>query len=117
MGHIIDKEAYDREVANFLAALTEKTKKFYETQGFSRLTPPVFEIDKGRKFDKVVRNESNRRSVYCYIDKASGGLLKGDWRAVQDHRERGNIFNEDCLAGCDPYGLAYLTGPQYGWGF
>jgi hypothetical protein len=47
--------------------------------------------------------------VYCFVDKETGGLLKGNWKRVEDHRERGNIFNENPLVGCNMYGLDYLT--------
>jgi hypothetical protein len=46
--------------------------------------------------------------AYGFIDLKNGDLLKAaSWKAPAMHA-RGNIFADDMLAGCGPYGMAYL---------
>lgn len=87
-------------------SLLEASLVLYYNQRFAGLTPPKVEIIKGRKFDKIVRVDSSR-SLYCFVNKKTGGLLKGNWKQVEDRLERGNIFNDTPLEGCNPYGLDY----------
>ena len=104
---------YDEAVIRFVKELEKKVGEYNKRNGY--LSTATFAVQKRRKFDKVIRHDSGT-SVYCYIDRATGGLLKGNWKSVEDHRERGNIFNNDPLQGCDPYGLVYIVGPKFGWG-
>jgi len=99
------KLTYEEVLEMFRSTLESKIREHNKKQGFS--VDIKIEINKGRKFDKIVRVDSGR-SVYCFVDRASGGILKGNWKTVEDHRERGNIYNDDPLQGCGPYGPAYL---------
>jgi hypothetical protein len=49
------------------------------------------------------------RSVYCFVDKTNGNILKSaSWKAPAKHA-RGNIFSENNgLENMGPYGAAYL---------
>lgn len=70
------------------------------------------EIVEGRKYDKVVVVDGGR-SAYCWIDRETGALMKGNWKKVEDKRPRGNIFNSNPMIGCNPYGIDYLKIENY----
>jgi|APSaa5957512493_1039668.scaffolds.fasta_scaffold13789_1 hypothetical protein len=61
-------------------------------------------IDWGRKYAKIV----NGSSVYCFVDRTNGNILKSaSWKAPAKGA-RGNIYADDPLKGLGPYGAAYL---------
>ena len=63
----------------------------------------------GNRYAKLIKSYGGQnRSSYGFIDLTNGDLLKAaSWNAPAKHA-RGNIFAPDPLAGCGPYGLAYL---------
>jgi len=66
----------------------------------------------GGKYIKVIDDkygDGESCSVYAFIDKSSGDLLKpASWKAPAKHA-RSNIFNEDYgMSACGYYGVAYL---------
>ena len=62
-------------------------------------------IARGRKYAKIV----NGGSVYCFVDRTNGDILKAaSWKAPAKHA-RGNIYDADPLKGVGPYGAAYLA--------
>ena len=66
------------------------------------------EFETGRKYIKVVkcRKFETGREVYCFIDKATGDILKpASWSAPAKHA-RGNIFGS--ISCCGMHGIAYL---------
>lgn len=90
--------AHDRET--FTKLPQESLEKF--------LT--VLQVSIGRKYAKIARTDGVRpgASVYAFIDMATGNILKpADWRRPAKHA-RGNIYSEEPLACCGPYGVAYL---------
>jgi hypothetical protein len=63
----------------------------------------------GNRYAKIIKSYSERNlSVYGFIDLSNGDLLKAASWAKPAKHARGNIFAPDPLAGCGPYGLAYL---------
>jgi hypothetical protein len=69
---------------------------------------PVITIEPGAKYARIVLTQGPSRSAYGFIDLANGDLLKSDsWKKPAKHA-RGNIFASNPLAGCGPYGMAYL---------
>jgi hypothetical protein len=76
----------------------------------SGLTDPThIETTIGNRYAKLIKSYGGQnRSTYGFIDLRNGDLLKAaSWNAPAKHA-RGNIFAPDPLAGCGPYGLAYL---------
>lgn len=103
---------YSDRLEVFRTTLENKLREYYSNK-FNRCDLPSVQIKSGRKFDKVILVENRSRRSYCWVNKETGGLLKGNWKKVEDHRERGNIFNDDVLKGCNPYGLDYLNMANY----
>ena len=62
-------------------------------------------VNNGKRYSKVVYNGS----VYAFVDKSNGDVLKpASWNAPAKHA-RGNIFNDDYGFGCcGVYSVAYL---------
>jgi len=98
---------YEDALTNFLFLLEKREKEHYARM-FPNLTPGRFEVDRGRKFDKIV-HITNQTSVYAFIKKENGAILKAaSWRAPEPKQyERGNIFNENPLEGTNEYGVNY----------
>ena len=97
--------------------ITEQIEKFRASlenmlvqrhaERFAVLPPPSIEISIGKRFARIIRNDPGA-SAYGFIDLSNGDLLKAaSWKAPAMHA-RGNIFADDMLAGCGPYGMAYL---------
>jgi hypothetical protein len=104
--------SYAEAVSRFLSQVKARIDKHY-AKNLSNLTPPTFEISPGRKYDKVVEvtffAENRSRASYCYIDKTTGDILKGNWKGVTAPKvARGNIFGDDPLTGTNLYGVDYL---------
>lgn len=48
------------------------------------------------------------RSLHCFVDKETGDVYKGSWKAVVKNGRRGNIFEPDISRFMDRYGTRYL---------
>ena len=61
---------------------------------------------------RVVRSDVgnvNSRSVHCFVDMATGDVLKADGWAKPAKHARGNIYDaKNGLGGMSPYGANYL---------
>jgi len=77
----------------------------YMNANFPSLTKPAFKIQELQKRYRIVCNSA----AFCFIDKATGDVLKAaSWAAPAKH-SRGNIFDEsNGLGSIGPYGPAYL---------
>jgi hypothetical protein len=70
------------------------------------LSPRSLELITGQKYIKVAIADGNGRSAYGFIEVSTGNLFKAaSWRAPAKG-VRGNIYQENPLAGCGPYGIA-----------
>ena len=98
---------YSDSLANFLKLVTERSIRHF-AKNYPTLTPPTYMVIHGRKYDRVI-SDDGQRSAYCWIDTATGGIMKGSWKAVEDKRPRGNIFDADPLKGTNIYGVDYLN--------
>jgi hypothetical protein len=98
---------YEEALRNFLLKLEERENKHIKEK-FSNLTPSRFVVDRGRKFDKIVKINT-QETVYAFIKKENGAILKpASWRAPEPKQyERGNIFNDNPLEGTGEYGVNY----------
>lgn len=81
---------------------------------FPGLTPSVLEMTDGRRYvriDSIVDNGAGQRSVWAFIDKFTGDVLKpATYKAPAKHA-RGNLFDSDGgVSKLTPYGPAYLKG-------
>jgi hypothetical protein len=92
------------EFISFYQAVEKMIVSFY-TKEFSNVPAPVIEYTNGRRYIKIIRD----RSVYAFVDKTNGNILKpASWSSPAKHA-RGNIFNEENgMNCCGPYSIDYL---------
>jgi hypothetical protein len=58
-------------------------------------------LEPGSRFIRVVHGCNGSRSVYCFVEKGTGNILKGaGWKAPAKGA-RGNIFNPETYAAAD----------------
>ncbi len=91
-------------VATFFEGV-KRISDAYMNERFPSLSKPVFELQKLQKRYRVVRDSS----AFCFIDIATGDVLKSaSWAAPAKHA-RGNVFDQhNGLSMIGPYGPQYL---------
>lgn len=100
-------ENFNEKFFSFLKDCQLMINKHY-TENFSNLTPAELSYSKGRKYIKIVSNSQNHKSVWAFVDKTNGDILKAaSWAAPAKHA-RGNIFDENPINYVGPYGPASL---------
>ena len=101
---------FNEKLTSFVAGCQDIINTTF-AKHFDRSVPPKLEIDpKGIKFVKIVSREerSTGGSVFCFVDRTNGDVLKAaSWQKPAKHA-RGNIFDEY-------NGLSRIkwTGPEY----
>ncbi len=74
----------------------------------SPLPIPQLTISMGKRYAKIVRDDTVQRSVYCFVDPVTGDVLKAAGWAKPAKGARGNINNPDNgLSRMSAYGAAY----------
>lgn len=108
MSQIINKQTIQNQIKTFITLLTHlHTEHHIKSFGVnSEDAPPVFTVNFGRKFARVMKDDS---SVYCFIDIATGALLKADSLTAPAKGIRGSIFNPNCDVGtvADVFGSGF----------
>jgi hypothetical protein len=80
----------------------------YMRENFPTLPRMILDIERGKRFVKVVRSDEGQsgRSVHCFIDIATGDVLKASsWKAPAKGA-RGSIYTLDS-PGVNHYGGLY----------
>jgi hypothetical protein len=100
-----------KTIEEFLAVAQDVCDKHMEAH-FPNNPRAVLSIDpKGRKYAKIVREDEGGGggSVHCFVEIATGNILKAaSWKAPAKHA-RGNINDEDGgRSALGPYGAVYL---------
>lgn len=90
----------------------------YTTKTYSNLTADQLEISIGIRYIKIIRVQTQGvgRSVYAFVDKLTGDILKpAGWNAPAKHA-RGNVNSDDYgISACGLYGVVYLNGANENW--
>lgn len=95
-----------------LETFIEGCQKLVDRQYADSVLPvPVLSLMRGKKYIRVVKDDTVQKSAYCFIDMSNGNVLKcAGWKAPAKGA-RGNIFNEDNgLKRMSAYGAAYNRG-------
>jgi len=100
---------YSEALSRFLEAL-ENREIEHNAKHYPNLEHATFSVNYGRVFDKIVRSSMGQRSVYAFIRKSNGAIIKSaGWKSPEPKkRERGNIYRVNPLEGTTIYGVAYL---------
>ena len=78
---------------------------------FLAVCKPLVTVEVGPKYVRIVRQEQHResavvtgRSVYCFINRETGDVLKAAGWKGPAKGVRGNLIAVDMFDGCDAYG-------------
>ena len=96
----------DDAIADFVPKVQKMIVEHYEEK-FSNLEPPVLSVKNGSKYTKIIKT-NNQISVWGFIDRSNGNVLKAEsWRKPAKHA-RGNLYDPDS-------GMKYIGiyGPYY----
>lgn len=97
------------QLNDLIEGIRVKIDAYWTACGYKHGRPNV-DFELGRRYVRIVKsdNEGSHRSVWGFVDKTNGDVLKAaSWKAPAKHA-RGNIFDLDkALANCD------WTGPNY----
>lgn len=100
---------FNTALADFLTDCQNKINDHFKTR-YPNLTAPNLTIQPGRKFVKIIQNDAPgaSRSVWAFVDKTNGDILKpASWAAPAKHA-RGNIYKPETWTTVTVYGPAYL---------
>lgn len=112
----MDIKGFSEAFHGFVKAYSEKLEA-HDKAAFPSLPPRMVGVDEGNKYMKVwVSSHGNSRSVYCFVNRENGDVLKAaSWKAPAKGK-RSNIFDADFgLSGMGPYGAMYYNGGNCGW--
>lgn len=105
---------YETAIDNFLTKLKQREDVWNKIEceknnWVEHRNKTEFSFESATKYDKVFRKSWGQKSIYCFINKATGGIIKAaTWKAPEPKKyERGNIYNDDCLKGTERYGVVY----------
>jgi hypothetical protein len=103
-----DTGAFSVRVEQVKAAAQEMIAEHFVKNWFYT-TPPKLEHSVGVRYVRLIRVGPGERSAYCFIDIATGDILKAaGWMAPAKHA-RSNIWDSDFgMSGLTPYGARYL---------
>jgi hypothetical protein len=93
----------------FLTSIRELQAAYF-AKHYTNLTPPVISLSPGgKKYLRVEQNNGTQTSVYCFVDKSNGDILKADgWKRPAKHA-RGNIFVNAGKDAITPWGVHYIN--------
>ena len=100
---------YEKALNKFVETIKVNSIKHYKEHNFTHMleNPDVIKVNKGRRFDKVVKDTS----VYCFVEKETGYIFKAaTWRAPQlktKNPVRGSIYETSTYES--------KAGPHGGW--
>lgn len=83
----------------------------YFAANFPNSKPPRIEAcEGGVKYVRIVQVETvgSGCSAWAFVERATGNVLKPDGFKRPAKHSRGNIYNENPLAGMGPHGPGYL---------
>jgi hypothetical protein len=105
------KQDFDQAMDAFLKYVRDMIKEHYKKE-LPTFAPPEIGVDKGPKYLKVWKASDSKtlptKSVYCFVDKTNGDILKAaSWKAPAKHA-RGNIYEPAKGYGIGQYGANYL---------
>ena len=100
---------YTEAINKFVETIRVNSLEHYKKIGMTHLVenPDVIKVNKGRRFDKIVKDTS----VYCFVEKETGYIFKpATWRAPQLKTKkpvRGSIYETSTYES--------KAGPHGGW--
>ena len=87
------------EMLSYYVGYIKRISNEYYKKNLSSLTPCDFQVNKGRKYDKVVKVENGVvGSVHSFVEKSTGKVWKAaSFKAPALNFHRANIYNYNSL--------------------
>lgn len=104
-GKVHDKVKYDRMLIFFINTLNKRGEEYYK-KNYNMLTWKDYEINHGKRFDKVI----HENSVYCFVEKKTGDIYKPSSWSVAAKGVRANLFDKDSWKKTDVVGAWLYRG-------
>ncbi len=100
------------DTLNKFVAAAQGVINAHFAQNLKNLVPDTLSIQEGSRYVRIVSTKGgspNSQSVYCFVDKTNGDILKAaTWRAPAKHA-RGSIHAADHgVSAVNSYGANYL---------
>lgn len=95
----------DQDLNKFLADVKTMHDAHMDAS-YSSLRKSTFTAEKGKKFARIVEDNGCQRSAFCFVDLATGDILKTDGWKRPAPKPRGHIRNGS--SDLTPYGAQYL---------
>lgn len=99
---------FDATILAFAVRVQEMVNE-HTAENFPSLTPETISIDpNGRKYVRIVRSGDSSRSVYCFVERETGNILKAASWKTPAKGARGNIYADDHgMQAVTAYGAVY----------
>lgn len=106
---VTEQRDFDAALSDFLMSIRELIHAHYN-KNFPSLIPPAISVDpNGKKYVRIVRADTSHVSVYCFVERATGDILKADgWKRPAKNAARGSIYENAGKDAITPYGVHYL---------
>jgi len=108
VGQVADKATVDRAIGDFVKSAQKTLDAYNKKQGYN--TKTELSIAWGRRYAKIIKSDSGgQQSVFGFVDRINGNLLKAaSWKAPAKHA-RGNVLDKSTWQGSHgPWGMAYM---------
>jgi len=98
---------FDAALTVFVAATQAKLDAHYAGEP----TPTLSVDPDGRKYVRVVSSGHGQRSVFAFVERSTGNVLKAEgWKKPAKHA-RGSVYVNAGQDAVHVYGVNYLNGP------
>jgi hypothetical protein len=103
---------FEETLSNYVYYIQNLLNKYYVEAKLTNLTVSKIEVNKGRRFMKVIRSEvdGSSKSVHSFVEIETGNIYKAaSWKQPELNHVRANIYNYDSLVnGVNWCGANYL---------
>lgn len=89
-----------------ISKMIEKIKSDIDKNFSESVGHYTFSYDIGKKYIKIIKTAGTSKTVYCFVEIATGNILKAASWKVPTKSIRGNIENLDDIS-FDPYGSCF----------
>ena len=109
------QEEFNERLSFFIQGIEKlidnKHQESLKRWGTIPLEKTKMETMEGKKYIRVVRvDQGQGKSVHSFVDKTTGNILKGNWKAPVKNGIRGNVFAKNCLDCVNDIGCKSLRG-------
>ena len=96
-------ENFETKLTEFMARIQEMMNKNIS------INPPTIQAERGQRYIRIVRHGPAEHSVYCFVEMATGDILKPAGYKTPAKHARGNILDEHGgMSWLTPYGVGSL---------